>query len=82
MKNVTCESAVELLAEYVDGSMEASLRAAFEAHIADCPPCVDFLQTYRATIAVSRKACDVPVPSEVQARLRAFLREKCDGGKR
>ena len=80
-KSVTCEECIEVLVDYVDGSMDAVTLQAFEAHFADCPPCVDFLKTYKATITVSKKVFDEPIPDSVSQRLRSFLRQKCQGKK-
>jgi hypothetical protein len=81
-KSVTCEECIEVLVDYVDGTMDAVTLEAFEAHFADCGPCVDFLKTYRATISVSaRMFADEPIPEPVSQRLRSFLREKCHGKK-
>lgn len=80
-KSVTCEECIEVLVDYVDGTMDAVTLEAFEAHFADCPPCVDFLKTYKATITVSKKVFDEPIPDSVSQRLRSFLRQKCQGKK-
>ena len=77
-RSVTCEQTIEVLVDYVDGSMDAATLKTFEAHFADCPPCLDFLRTYKATIRVSQQALPDPeIPPEVSSRLRSFLREKC-----
>jgi len=78
-KSVTCEECIEVLVDYVDGSMDAMTVQAFEAHFSDCPPCTDFLKTYKTTITVSKKVFDDPIPDAVSTRLRSFLREKCQG---
>lgn len=81
-KSVTCEECIEVLGDYLDGSMDRATHSAFEAHFSDCPPCLDFLHTYKATILVSQRALiDTPIPAEVQSRLRSFLRERCQGKK-
>lgn len=80
-KSVTCEECIEVLVDYVDGTMDAVTIGAFEAHFADCPPCTDFLRTYKTTISVSRKVLDEPIPEAVSQRLRSFLQQKCQGKK-
>jgi anti-sigma factor RsiW len=81
IKSVTCEECIEVLVDYVDGTMDAVTVGAFEAHFADCPPCTDFLKTYKTTISVSRKVLDEPIPEAVSLRLRSFLQQKCQGKK-
>ncbi len=80
-KSVTCEECIEVLVDYVDGTMDAITVEAFEAHFADCPPCTDFLKTYKTSISVSRRTLDEPIPEAVSTRLRSFLRQKCQGKK-
>ena len=58
MRPMTCKALIEFLDDYVDGSLAPDARAQFEAHLAQCPPCVDYLRTYRDTIALARRACD------------------------
>ncbi|HVO29704.1 MAG TPA: zf-HC2 domain-containing protein [bacterium] len=81
-RSVTCEETIDVLVDYLDGSMDATTLAAFEAHFADCPPCLDFLKTYKATIRVSQ-ACmqEEAIPEPVSQRIREFLRLKCQGKK-
>jgi len=83
-KSVTCEECIEVLVDYVDGTMDAITVQAFERHFADCPPCLDFLRTYKATIHVSKKHFDdsqVTVPPDVSHRLRNYLETRCKGKK-
>ena len=82
-KSVTCEETLDVLVDYVDGAMDGSTLSAFEAHFADCPPCLDFLRTYKTTIRVSQKCLEAEpeIPEEVSNRLRSFLRERCNGKK-
>ena len=49
-------------------------RVGFERHLERCPPCVNYLDSYRATIALARDACaseDVPRPPD--SLVRAIL---------
>lgn len=76
----TCKDAVSLLLCYLDGEMEAEQEKEFHEHLSACPPCVDFLKTYRSTSSVCRRALEMAMPSEVADKLSAFLRTKCQGG--
>ena len=40
--------------DYEDGSLPAEQSAEFDRHLAVRPPCVDYLNTYRATIHLTR----------------------------
>jgi hypothetical protein len=86
MKSVTCEETLEVLVDYIDGSMDTTTLQSFEAHFADCPPCLDFLKTYKTTIraaqtCLSRELAEESIPETVSARIKSFLRERCQGKK-
>jgi anti-sigma factor RsiW len=47
---VTCAEFVELVTAYLEGTLSAEDRAAFDEHMALCPGCDRYLDQYRATI--------------------------------
>jgi anti-sigma factor RsiW len=47
---MTCAEFVELVTAYLDGTLSAEERAAFEEHLALCPGCDRYLAQFRATI--------------------------------
>jgi anti-sigma factor RsiW len=53
---LTCRDFIEFLMDYLDGSLPADQWSRFEAHIEDCPSCVDYLESYRATSILSAEA--------------------------
>ncbi|MEM6457065.1 MAG: zf-HC2 domain-containing protein [Acidobacteriota bacterium] len=53
----TCRDAINFLLAYLEDDLSASARESFEAHVAMCPPCQDYMDSYRETIALSREAC-------------------------
>jgi anti-sigma factor RsiW len=57
---MTCRELLPFLADYLAGALDARTRARFEAHLADCPACVDYVRSYRETI---RLAKDVFTPA-------------------
>jgi anti-sigma factor RsiW len=76
---LTCESAIDLLLDFLEGVLDPETVADLERHLAGCPPCVAYLRTYRQTPAVAREAAREPMPPDLQARLRAFLVERLTG---
>ena len=82
---LTCRECVEFLMDYLDQTLEADVRATFERHLTACPNCVRYLESYRTTTKVCKKAFDAgerdgvtPVPEElIQAILAA--RPKAEG---
>ncbi|MFO0873131.1 MAG: zf-HC2 domain-containing protein [Phycisphaerales bacterium] len=55
-ENLTCRQLIEFLDDYVADRLAPEVRAAFDAHLAECGPCVHYLSDYRQTIALSRRA--------------------------
>ncbi|NJN64684.1 MAG: anti-sigma factor [Acidobacteria bacterium] len=52
---LTCKQVIEdFLHDYVAGALDAPTRAEFERHLGVCPACVNYLDSYRTTIALSR----------------------------
>ena len=47
---MTCEEFVELVTAYLEGTLPAEDRAAFDDHLALCPGCDRYLAQFRATI--------------------------------
>jgi anti-sigma factor RsiW len=62
---------------YIDGDLSPAEQAEFDAHLAECPRCVDYLRTYRETIRLGKSAfprSEASVPQEVPEELvRAIL---------
>ena len=69
---MTCREAIDVLADYVDGTMP-DLAAELERHLAGCDPCRAYLATYRTTRALVSAAAAVEMPDEMKTRLRRFL---------
>ena len=75
--SMVCREVVEVLIDYVDGDMTVEHRALFERHLCGCLQCFAYLETYRATIRLTRALpkCE-PLPPALEARLRAMLGEQ------
>jgi anti-sigma factor RsiW len=73
---LSCREIIDFLAAYLDGELAPPVREDFEAHLALCPDCVGYLESYRETLRLARdsradddEACR-EVPEEL---LRAIL---------
>ena len=54
-KDLVCEEIVEMVTDYLEGTLSRSQRRRFEAHLADCPHCTEYLAQMRATIRLTGK---------------------------
>ncbi len=50
-----CKEIISFLAEYIDGELPPETRFEFERHLAVCPSCVAYLQSYREVIRACRE---------------------------
>jgi anti-sigma factor RsiW len=65
---LTCRELAAFVMDYLDGALPAAERAAFEAHLAECPECVVYLRSYRDTVRLAKthgvpddaRAADMP----------------------
>jgi anti-sigma factor RsiW len=66
-RDLVCRQAVELVTDYLEGSLSRSGRRRFEAHLAVCPHCTEYLAQLRATIALTGRIG----PEDLTAPMRA-----------
>jgi anti-sigma factor RsiW len=52
-KDLVCQQAVELVTDYLEGSLSRRNRRRFETHLRACPNCSAYLEQIRATIALA-----------------------------
>jgi anti-sigma factor RsiW len=76
MTNLTCVSGADLLMDYLEGQVTADVREAIDAHVAECPKCVAFLESYQTTPRILRDATAVALPDNVARSLEAALRAR------
>ncbi len=53
---MNCREYVEFLMAYVNDELPPDQAAAFRQHISDCPPCINYLETYRDTLELEKRA--------------------------
>jgi anti-sigma factor RsiW len=68
-----CRDGVEMLPDYLEGTLPPADRAAIEAHVSGCPRCVAFVESYRQTPRILRAATVAAMPEDLKRSLRAFL---------
>jgi anti-sigma factor RsiW len=51
--DLVCRQAVELVTDYLEGTLSARARRRFEAHLDACPHCTEYLAQMRETISLT-----------------------------
>jgi anti-sigma factor RsiW len=51
MSEMACKELVEVITAYLEDTLPEPERRRFDAHLAECPFCTDYLAQMRATIA-------------------------------
>jgi anti-sigma factor RsiW len=70
---LVCREFVELVTDYLEGSLPDAERRRFEAHLAECDGCDGYLEDTRRLIATLRATPEPPTdPATREALLRAF----------
>jgi len=72
-QNIGCQECMDLLADYVDGTLPREQAELLEWHIDSCAPCVAFLNTYRGTMDAAKRLRQATLPPELRDKLIAFL---------
>jgi anti-sigma factor RsiW len=68
---LACQEVVELVTAYLEGSLPRRDRRRFEAHLAGCPHCTEYLAQMRATIRLTGRLG----PEDLSAAMRDDLGE-------
>jgi anti-sigma factor RsiW len=68
-RELVCQQAVEVVTDYIEGSMSRADRRRFEAHLSSCPNCTAYLDQMRSTIQLTGQLRSEELPSEVREEL-------------
>jgi anti-sigma factor RsiW len=81
---MNCQEFVDFLMSYLDGELDETVRAVFDAHLGGCGACRGYMDDYVKTIELGRTACrdaEGPVPEDAPPELvRAILEARRAGG--
>jgi|YNPNPStandDraft_1061719.scaffolds.fasta_scaffold00937_5 anti-sigma factor RsiW len=72
----SCRAIVEVLCDYIEGELPPEEERELDSHMADCPPCLSFLKTYRKTTEICRSLSPEEIPAELKERLKRFLERR------
>jgi len=73
---LVCREVVELVTEYLGGTLSARDRARFDQHLATCPPCTAYLAQVGTTLelAAELRLAGAPPDDEVARQLGEMFR--------
>ena len=72
MEDLPCRELVELVTDYLEGALPPGERTRFDAHLAECPGCTEYLEQMRVTLALTWASRELEGGPEVDGLLRAF----------
>lgn len=71
---LVCREAVELVTDYLEGTLSDADRRRLEGHLAACPHCTEYLAQMRRTLDVLGRIEPEALEPEVQDELVALFR--------
>jgi predicted anti-sigma-YlaC factor YlaD len=70
-----CQEVVEVVTDYLENALEKRDRGRFEAHLAECEACRDYLEQFRQTIALAGRVEPERLPPRMRDELLAAFRD-------
>jgi anti-sigma factor RsiW len=58
--SLTCREVLDFLMDYIDGQLAMEQRHEFERHLAVCSSCLNYVNSYKATVTLGRTAMKDP----------------------
>jgi anti-sigma factor RsiW len=71
---LSCQELVELVTEYLEGALSPQERARFEAHLAGCRGCTNYVEQMRRSIKVVGRLSEESLTPPVRDELLAVFR--------
>jgi anti-sigma factor RsiW len=73
-EGLVCQQMVELITDYLEGALSRSQRRRFEAHLAGCEHCTEYLEQMRATIRMTGRIQAEDLTPEMRKEFGALYR--------
>jgi anti-sigma factor RsiW len=81
-EEMSCKELVEVVTEYLEDTMSPRDRERFEAHLRECPYCVNYLDQMRETIETVGELREESLDPRVREEMLATFRGWRDSGGR
>jgi anti-sigma factor RsiW len=72
---LSCQELVELVTDYLEGTLPRRQRRRFEQHISGCDACTTYLDQMRATIGLTGRLRREDLDPDAEAELLAAFRD-------
>ena len=73
-EEMACRELVEVVSEYIEGRMPEADRARFDAHLEECPYCVEYVAQMRQTIEALGEAPEESISPRTRTQLLQAFR--------
>ena len=68
-----CREMVELITDYLEGTLSRSQRRRFEAHLVGCEHCTEYLEQMRVTIAATGSLSEEDLTPQMRSEFSALF---------
>jgi anti-sigma factor RsiW len=72
--DLSCRELVELVTDYVEGTLDRRTRSRFERHISGCPHCTAYLEQIRETVRLTGMLREDQLEPQARDELLAAFR--------
>ncbi len=79
-RGIICQQWVEMVTDYLEGTLPRALQDAADRHLASCPHCREYLEQMRRTISVAQHLREEDLPEDVVDALAAAFAEYHSSG--
>ncbi len=69
LPEMPCQELVEAITDYLEGALSERDRRRFDAHLADCPLCTEYVKQFRAIIDSAGRLSAEELPAETREGL-------------
>jgi anti-sigma factor RsiW len=77
---LVCQEVVELVTDYLEGALSPAEHRRFDAHLAGCPHCTEYLAQMRETIRLAGRLVPEDLTPEMRTDLTDLYRRWRDEG--
>jgi Putative zinc-finger len=76
LSDKTCKQITDLVYGYLNDKLTPIVKSDFQQHLRVCPDCVNFLNTYKKTMGITRSLRAEDLPLKVRKNILDFLRRR------